>query len=172
MMLKSEVPASIVSKWDEFKFYLTPPVSWWDYRPDPVVVRTLGLGLFVLGIWALAYHLGKQTKRSKVNTGEREMAKHFRNRHVAYFVGENVTEFVEEGIHKGKITVDEGEDIYNKFGREFGLTDLLPRKLRKARLSRGEVEHLKTKIKERIASQTVSDKVVPIKKKVGQFLKK
>lgn len=141
--------------------YLRDLVTW---RPPSGVVNVLGLFGVVCGIYLFAW-LTLRPRQSSM--GESEMAKHFRDARVRFFVGEGVTEFVEEGVFKEKITRDEALDIYEKIGRAFGLVDLLPKKKPKQKLSRGETEHLKAQIKERVEQQTV----VAFKPKLGRKLK-
>jgi hypothetical protein len=156
MMLSLEVPASIVSKWEEFKFYATPPISWYQYRPDPVAVRTLGLGLFVLCIWALAFYLGRETASTRTRT--RQMRAE-REKDVKSLIGDAVTDAIEDLVYKHKLKRDEAGFWYRRLGHILTLPDILAK----------NTKTLKDQLKEKHKGKT---NVVPIKKKVGQFLSK
>lgn len=140
------------------------PVMWSisrDWIPSTNTMNVIGLGCTVVLIYIVAWLLNKPRR---LHVGEDAMVRHFRDARVRFIVGELITEGVEEAVFKEKLTRPESIDIYTKIGQAFNLVDLLPKRKPKQKLSRGEVEHLKSQIKERIASQTV-DNVVPMPKK-------
>jgi hypothetical protein len=139
------------------------------WHPPSALVNVLGLFGTVVLMYYVAYLMLRP--RRQVPDNEGDMVKHFRNARVRFIVGEGITEFIEEAVFRDKITRAESIDVYNKIGREFGLTDLLPKKKVKQKLSRGETEHLKEQIKERIAKQTTGN-VVTMERKLGSMLKK
>jgi hypothetical protein len=156
--------AQLPSGWFPDQWITSVPV----WHPPSALVNVLGLFGTVVLIYYVAYLLLRPRKQLR---NEGDMIKHFRNARVRFIVGEGITEFIEEAVFKGKITRSESIDVYNKIGREFGLTDLLPKKKVKQKLSRGETEHLKEQIKERIAKQTTGN-VVTMERKLGSMLKK
>jgi hypothetical protein len=161
------------------RYDLQVPSGWFPVQPDELInrigmwhppntlVNVLGLFGTVVLIYYVAYLMLRPRSQPR---DEGDMARHFRDAHIRFIVGEGVTEFVEEAVFKEKITRTEATDIYNKFGHTFSISDLLPKKKTKQKLSRGETEHLKEQIKERIQKQTIAN-VVPIKPVLGRKLK-
>lgn len=128
----------------EAQQYLHDLVTW---RPPESMVNVMGL----VGFIALLYLVGWWMNRPRpIRMGEDEMtAKSFRSARVKFIVAEGVTAFVEEAAYKKKLTAFEVNEIYYKIGKAFGLIDLLPKRKPKEKLSRGEQEYLKEKIKDR-----------------------
>jgi hypothetical protein len=143
--------------------YINQLVTW---QPPSQVVNVFGLFGVVCAIYALAWLFNRPLTK-KTRMGEDAMVKHFRDQRVRYIVGELITEGVEEAVFKEKLTRSESLDIYAKIGRAFGLVDLLPKKKVKQKLSRGETEHLKEQIKERVKAQTTANVEVMPERKLG-----
>jgi hypothetical protein len=128
-----------------------------DLHISESAATAIGLFSVVALIYLVAYLLNKKPREKM---GEADMVQHFRNRRVAYIVGEGITEIVEEAVFRDQMTRAEAMDVYTKIGREFGLIDLLPKRRVRNKLSRGECEHLKEQIRKRIDQQT--NNVIPI----------